>query len=363
MSFFETIHNLESRRSSSIMSQISDLTDRTDKRVGPYLEGNLKMLDTIECAVDVMCCRWSPDGSHLAVGLCDGSIKIYGASSTQMLYSLSDEDTIVSRLPVTQIRFLSTTEESHPKYQHMIIATYASGHVKFWHYTSGSCVHTINEVRQTLAMAVNPEGTLFATAGASKQIYLYDTDTKQKVNTLEPSECRDVMDGHIFRVFAVQYNPNHPHVFISGGWDDTVQYWDDRQQHSIKKFHGPHICGDSLDIDPIHNHILTGSWRKTNVLQIWDFAMAVKIKDVPQDSITSSQLYCAQWLARDSIICGGNDLNMARMIDRGTLNTTGMLVDLPQGVYCIDNDRQGPNPRIAIGSNRFIYRLRSEKRT
>ena len=42
--------------------------------------------------------------------------------------------------------------------------------------------------------------------------------------------------------------------------------------------------------------------------------------------------------------------------------TTGMLVDLPQGVYCIDNDRQGSHPRIAIGSNRFIYRLRSEKR-
>jgi hypothetical protein len=57
-----------------------------------------------------------------------------------------------------------------------------------------------------------------------------------------------------------------------------------------RKFHGPHICGDALDIDPVHNHILTGSWRKTAVLQIWDFAMAVKIKDVPQDSITSSQV-------------------------------------------------------------------------
>ena len=37
------------------------------------------------------------------------------------------------------------------------------------------------------------------------------------------SECNDIMDGHIFRVFAMQHNPNHPHVFISGGWDDTVQ--------------------------------------------------------------------------------------------------------------------------------------------
>ena len=34
------------------------------------------------------------------------------------------------------------------------------------------------------------------------------------------------------------------------------------------------------------------------------------------------QLYCAQWLGKDSIICGGTDQNMARTIDRGTLNVS-----------------------------------------
>lgn len=32
------------------------------------------------------------------------------------------------------------------------------------------------------------------------------------------------------------------------------------------------------------------------------------------------QLYCCQWLGKDYIICGGNEQNMARIIDRGTLN-------------------------------------------
>jgi len=35
-----------------------------------------------------------------------------------------------------------------------------------------------------------------------------------------------------------------------------------------RKIGGPHICGDSLDIDPMHNQILTGSWRKDNPLQV-----------------------------------------------------------------------------------------------
>ncbi|XP_059171932.1 WD repeat-containing protein 38-like isoform X2 [Physella acuta] len=350
-----------SRRSSTVNNSLFGLGFRRN-RTGPYLEGNLRLYDTIELPSDVMCCRFNDDGQHLAVGLCDGTIKIFNPVTCQLLYSLHDEDSNKNRLPVTQIRFRPFSPGEKTEYIHIIIATYASGHVKFWHYTSGTCLHSIDEGRQTLSLTINPEGTHFLTAGANPQIYMYDLDTKQRVATMEPSDGYDIMDGHRFRVFAMQYNPNHPHIFISGGWDDTVQYWDDRKVHSVKKFTGPHLCGDALDIDPVHNHILTGSWRKTHVLQIWDFASAVKIKDVPQDTLHHSQLYCAQWLGKDSIICGGTDQNMARTIDRGTLNTTGQLVDLPQGVYCIDNDRLGSFPRVAIGSNRYIYILRAEKK-
>ncbi|KAK0054963.1 nuclear distribution protein nudF-like isoform X1 [Biomphalaria pfeifferi] len=358
-----------SRRSSTFTGFSSQGSYYKRGRTGPYLEGNLRLLETInsksmerEFNSDVMCCRFNHDGSHLAVGLCDGTIKIFNTLNGQQLYTLSDEDTNKCRLPVTQIRFQPFAEGGKSEYTHIIIATYASGHIKFWHYTSGMCLSTINEVRQILALTVNPEGTHILTAGAESQINMYDLETRKKVATMEPSDGHDIMDGHRFRVFALQYNPNHPHIFISGGWDDTVQYWDDRKTHSVKKFTGPHLCGDALDIDPIHNHILTGSWRKSHVLQIWDFASAVKIKDVPQDALNHSQLYCAQWLGRDSIICGGTNQNMARIIDRGTLNTTGQLVDLPQGVYCIDNDRQGTTPKIAVGSNRFVYLLRAEKK-
>ncbi|XP_067680546.1 uncharacterized WD repeat-containing protein all2124-like [Haliotis asinina] len=349
----------------SYMTDAGQSDHGSQRKTGPYLEGNMKLLDTIECPIDIMCCRFSADGAHLAVGLCDGSIKIYSPGTGQMLYSLTDEDTQCHRLPVTQLRFRPYTSFDKPEHTHILIASYASGHVKFWHYTSGKCLHTINEIRQVLALALNPGGTHFLTAGADPEIHLYDIETKKLKKTFEPSDARDIMDGHRFRVFAAQFNPSEPDVFITGGWDDTVQYWDVRvpHGHAVKKFCGPHICGDALDIDQLHNHILTGSWRKHSVLQIWDFSLGAKIKDVPQDTLNSSQLYCAQWLGKDSIICGGTDQNMARIIDRGTLNTTGQLVDLPQGVYCIDNDRQGSYPRIAIGSSRYIFLVRSDKKS
>lgn len=105
-------------------------------------------------------------------------------------------------------------------------------------------------------------------AGSDSKIVQYDGKTKKVKNVLQATDSRDVMNGHRMRIFALQYHPDDPHVFISGGWDDTVHFWDDRTTHSVRKLYGPHICGDALDIDPIHNHILSGSWRKNNVLQV-----------------------------------------------------------------------------------------------
>ena len=32
--------------------------------------------------------------------------------------------------------------------------------------------------------------------------------------------------------------------------------------------YGPHICGEAIDIDSDHNHLITGSWRKSSSLQV-----------------------------------------------------------------------------------------------
>ncbi|OWF35598.1 WD repeat-containing protein 38-like [Mizuhopecten yessoensis] len=350
-------------RPRSGMSTTSGYGDHAQQtKGGPFIDGNLKLLDTIDCPSDVLCCRFNHDGSLLAVGFTDGTIRIYEATHHRLLYSLADEDTQKIRLPVTQIRFRIFGDSDKIEYQNMLIATYASGDVKVWHYTSQSCLHTIHEVRQTLALAISPLGRRFVTAGADEQIHVYDEETKTKINTLQASDSNRLMDGHRERVFSAIYHPTTPHVFITGGWDDTIQYWDDRERHSVRHFHGPHICGDSLDIDAEHNHILTGSWRKDNALQIWDFPLGKFIKDVPPEPLNASLVNCCQWLGKDSIIAGGSLMHMARIIDRGTLNTTGQFVELPQGVYCVDNDRQGLHPKIAMGCSHYIYFLRGEKK-
>jgi len=48
------------------------------------------------------------------------------------------------------------------------------------------------------------------------------------------SPNRLVMDGHRFRVFTVKHHPTDQSAFLSGGWDDTIQIWDQREEHAAR---------------------------------------------------------------------------------------------------------------------------------
>ncbi|XP_073967849.1 uncharacterized protein isoform X3 [Bombus fervidus] len=56
------------------------------------------------------------------------------------------------------------------------------------------------------------------------------------------------MDGHKSRVFSACFNPRSAHELISGGWDNTIQFWDTRQPYALRRISGVHMCGDGLDI-------------------------------------------------------------------------------------------------------------------
>lgn len=363
-------------RKTSVISNMTDVDNVSvfsgdgEQKKSEYVDGNLKLISTPECTREVMCVRFNHDGSLVAAGQADGTIKIFQTESGQNVHTLVDDDIKKQCLPVTSIKFKPSIATDKVEHTHLLIASYASGLVKYWHYTSGNCLTTIKEQkppldntdRQTLSLAISPKADSFLTCGADPQINHYDIETKKLLNAFEPSDSRDQMDGHRFRVFAIKFHPFHNNLFLSGGWDDTVQFWDTREKHAVKRLYGPHICGDALDIDGTHNHILTGSWRKDNPLQIWDFRSADLIKNVPQDGLHGSLLYSCQWLGKENILCGGCDQNMARIIDRGTLNTVGQLAYLPQGVFCIDNDRQPVKPRIAVGAASKVYILKMDKK-
>lgn len=58
----------------------------------------------------------------------------------------------------------------------------------------------------------------------------------------------ETADGHTSRIFDAIFHPQSTNEFISGGWDNTIQFWDVRQPNSIRYVTGAHICGEGIDI-------------------------------------------------------------------------------------------------------------------
>jgi COMPASS component SWD3 len=194
---------------------------------------------------------------------------------------------------------------------------------------------------QIFTMEYNTDGSKFATAGKDYKVRLYDEATKSPLMAL--SRGMGKMDhGHSNRVFSVKFHPTDEHLILSAGWDNTVQVWDLRVAGSVRSIFGPHICGDSMDIDPDGTEILTGSWRPENQIQTWDLASGALIDTInwPASGVTTTEpLMC--YAARYSpdgkyIAAGGSGANELRLFDRKTSDSISTTGALASGVYSID---------------------------
>ncbi|XP_026864999.1 WD repeat-containing protein 38-like isoform X2 [Electrophorus electricus] len=306
----------------------------------PTTDGNLRIHLVLECEAVVMACQFSIDGSLLAVGLADGSIKVYSTDNGDLIRILRDSSSVLPALPVTSLRF-TISAQSHC----LLLATYASGRVRCWYVWGGECVWWVREARdcggrlgvreqrQTLCLSISASGERILTGGCDAAIHIYDLSTHQRLQIYRASSMRTVMDGHCSRVFAVTFHPERDTQFISGGWDSTIQFWDTRQEHSVRMFSGPHVCGEALHIDPSTNQILCGSWRKYNTLEAWDYNSGKKVFDVPEDPHGDSRVYTCHWFGQDYITAAGGQSNMLRVVDRHRLTTASRLFGLSAAVY------------------------------
>ncbi|XP_007235955.2 WD repeat-containing protein 5B [Astyanax mexicanus] len=336
----------------------------------PKTDGDLHIQSVIECDCVAMTCQFSTDGSLLAVGLCNGTIKVYSTDSGELTQTLRDNSSVISGLPVTGLRFTCSGN-----LHHLLLATYASGCVRCWYVWGGQCVWWLKESkdseededpqpRESLCLSTSLSGERAVTGGSDATVHLYDLNTCQRLQVCRASASKAVMDGHRFRIFAVSFHPERETEFITGGWDNTVQFWDTRMQHSIRMLYGPHVCGDALHINPASNQILSGSWRRYNTLEVWDYDSGRKVSEVPQDPHENSRIYTCYWSGQDHLIGGGGQANILRVVNHHSLETESRLFDLSSAVYsssvCLSGQWAG---LIAASSGKQVFLLHRNQNT
>lgn len=79
----------------------------------------------------------------------------------------------------------ATRHESYVFQMTCAVPADSSQFVRVWHFTSKTCLASLQEDRQTLAAAYSCDYKYFATAGSNTTILMYDTATNQLMNTLE----------------------------------------------------------------------------------------------------------------------------------------------------------------------------------
>nr|XP_003702596.1 PREDICTED: WD repeat-containing protein 5B-like [Megachile rotundata]XP_012139035.1 PREDICTED: WD repeat-containing protein 5B-like [Megachile rotundata] len=328
-------------------------------------DGNVTVLRQLDIEQDVLCICYTETYEFLAAGLTDGTVKLYKTNSKGENFQLRDIEITQKPSPVTSIKH-RPVHRSHP-ITRTIIATYVNGCVKCWHYPSSQCLYTIREKRQTLGLAYHNHLPKFVTVGNDAKIFLYDEETKKLERAFQASESLEVMDGHKSRVFCACFNPKSAHELISGGWDDTIQFWDTRQPHALRRISGVHICGDALDISKNGREILSCAWQRDNSIQLWDYGSGKHLVTVEPDSY-SSLLYCGKYVTNMFLACGGSDTNLFRVVDLRSHATLAMVRNLTGGTYSFDIGPVNPKyakktrtvfvvPQLAFCAGRHIFEI------
>lgn len=289
--------------------------------------------------------QYAFDAKHLAIGCGNGTIRLYETSTGKKL-----PDVRKSRYggyPIMVLRF-------HPKNHSLLYAGTSEGQilscdlsdfVKDGPHDKQSVESCKDErwteiIRETKGgmkneincMDFNCDYMHYATAGKDLSVRLYDAGTNKEIheftgydNTKDPTDWQT--SGNAMRVFALRFHPIYDHIFVTGGWDRQLKIWDSRaQSNPVKRtIHGPHICGDALDLKEFK--ILTGSYEgRKDALQIWSYSEEKNKSEIDIDFPSNGKgafLYAAQFCDNDVVLAGGSGTNSAKAINYKTNEVLG----------------------------------------
>jgi hypothetical protein len=215
-----------------------------------------------------------------------------------------------------------------------------------------------------MCLDFNRDGNLFATGGSDKLVRLYDDNTKTLVTTMKQTTF--FLPGHSNRVFCVNFHNDNINLLASGGWDNTIQFYDVRQGSISNSIYGPHICGDSIDMNG--DYLLTGSWAIENQLQIWDIRTLKLVQNINWEKNTpynATYVYSAQFSKHNKKVnligVGGSNNNICRIFENNTEEKLPQITTKFMNSSCYTVDFSYNGNYFAYGCGDGIIRVLSIK--
>ncbi|CAG2194830.1 unnamed protein product [Mytilus edulis] len=236
--------------------------------------------------------KYSFDGETLAVGYGNGALRLFNATTGELLKDL--RKTRYGGFQIMCLRF-------HPKEHHILLAGTSEGLIFLCNTQDGTVTEKITEKNNEInCLDFDCEGFNFATAGKDLNVRIYDTKTFQLDKTYggyDSTQNPTEIASCAMRVFSLKYHPDKPNIFVTGGWENHLKEWS----------------------------VLTGSWVGQSALQEWDWTSG-KSKDIPFDfkGHNGAYLYCAQYCDNDVVMAGGSGTNSVQATKQSHRRVEGM---------------------------------------
>lgn len=218
---------------------------------------------------EVLCVQYSKADQYLAAGTGAGKIHVFSAAGKL-------RSTLPASYALMPITALCWTQRGNEKPQETLISDSADGSVTYWDVETKQPLVTLTDRNfEIYSIDVSKSGTQLATGCRDCSVKVYDCVKHTLVVLLKPGDSSAI--GHSNRVHSVKFTED-PNVVVSGGSDRTIFIWDLRVGKSVGYVHGPHVCGNAIDV--AKDIMLTGSFDKNKVLQLWSISKRKLIQDV-----------------------------------------------------------------------------------
>ena len=156
----------------------------------------------------VECVAFSPDGTLLASGSNDHTVKLWDVQTGELKRTLAGHDFIVGAVAFS------------PDGQTLVSGAWDDT-VKLWDVNSGRLKTTIKTSNGVFAVAVSPDGKLLATGGRSNE----HPENNLELWEMPTGKPRGLLKGHTDAVFSLAFSADGS-ILASGSSDNTVKLWD-----------------------------------------------------------------------------------------------------------------------------------------
>ena len=128
----------------------------------------------------------------------------------------------------------------------------------------------------------------------------------------------------------------------------------------VRRFPGPFIAGEGIDIDRKGREVAVACWRGSNQLQVFDYGSGEVISELEPER-QSSYLSCVQYLGRDHLMAGGTDHSIFRVVDLKKKKTVASIKNLGPGILSVDCQKRGHISKIAVNGDTQLNILEFNK--